>query len=160
MHVRDIHALTVGKGAARNHRAGDIRFTHTYHCHFNAAVIDQHAVADLELGGQVGIGDGNLPIITLHRAGGKGEHVPLVKSNGAVLEGADTDFRPFGIQHDGGGLTKLVANAAEGLNDLLMRLVVAMRKIKASHIHASLHHFGHDLLRARSGADGTNDLCF
>ena len=156
----DIDALTVGNGAARDHGADHVGVGQLLDGQLQTAVVDQHAVALLQLGGEIGIGDGDTGGVALNLPSGQGEGASLLQVGLTVLEGADADLGALGVQHDGGGLAQTLADTAEGLDDLAVGLVIPVGEVETGHVHARLEHFGHDLFGAGGGADGTDDLGF
>ena len=142
----DVDALAVGQLTTDLDAAGNLGIGQRLHRHLNATVVDQNAISLLQLGGHIGIGHRHPRAVTLAGRGAKGEEIALRKGDLPFLEGADTDLGALGIQHDSGGLAQLITDAAEGLDDLAVIFVIAVREVEACHVHARSHHFGHDPL--------------
>ena len=160
VHAGDVNALARGDFSAAEHGAMDIGFRCILDQQMHTAIVDQHAVAFLELAGQIAVADGNFLDAARYIAGGEGKISARFQKRAAILHFAQADLRSLGIQQHGGGNIQPVAYGAEAGDHFFVRFMGAVRKIEAGDVHAAAQHFFHNGFISAGGAQRANNLGF
>ena len=126
----------------------------------NQAVVNQDAVADAQVAGKTGIGDGDFVFVAHHGlVGGEGEG--LAGDQGDVvaafeLDGAD--FRTLGVQQDGCVLAGFGHDSAQVADATTVFGVVAVGEVQAHDVHAGIQHLAQHFFGFGLGTDGADDF--
>ena len=114
--VREAHALAVGQLAAVDDGAVDVVALDVVHDERQQAVVEQHAVAGVEVVDQTGVVDRHARLVAFDVVHRQRKRLALFEHDLAVLERADAVFRALRVQHDRDWEAELLAHALDRLD--------------------------------------------
>ena len=127
--IRKIHALSVGEHTACQHGTDGILPLQFLRLQYDKSVIDQNAVAHLQVLDQVLIVHGNPLLIADDILRRQSKGISLRQFNLPVLKGLDPVFRPLGIQHNCNGQIQFFPHPLNQVDFGLMLLMGSVGKI-------------------------------
>lgn len=105
--TRDVDPFVGGYGSSVEHRADDIRVGGLLHDKVDQAVVDEDVAAFIHVSGQSRKADRSPLRRSFGRDSGQGEGVSRLERH-FFREGAQPDFRPFGVDKDRNGQAQLL----------------------------------------------------
>ncbi len=158
--ARQVNALVLAEIAVVQHLTNDFVLGHVGDFHADQTVVNQHGVADLQVGGEAGVGDRHAIAVTDHAlVGGEGEG--LAGDQRGVFTAFQfhgANFRAFGIQQDAGVDTGFRHHGAHVLDAVAVLFIVAVREVETHHVHARIEQVGQHFFRFGFWTDGTNNF--
>ena len=115
MHARDVDGLIRGECPGVGGLANNLRVADFLHVQFDKPVVDENPLSALYLLREIRVRHGDHALVAHDVAGSEGKDVAGLEFDAFRLEGADTDFGAFGVQHGGDGETQTVTDSGEGL---------------------------------------------
>ena len=108
--VGKAHALVVADDPADDHLADGVGVIPLRDLDGHQAVVDEDGVAYRQALEHGGAGDGHLMNVPHHRFGGQSEGLTGHQLHLLFPKGADAEFRPLGVQHEGDGLIQFLSH--------------------------------------------------
>ena len=156
----NVNPFIGGNKAAVDHGAGDFGFGGFLNLQVDQAVIDEDMASPAHIRRQPGKADGSDAVVPLHRLGGEDEQLAGPKLHPRLLKGAETDFRPLGIDQYGHGKLQLLSELFHHLDAPAMAVVILMRHIDTGHVHSRQHELAQHGGVVGGGPEGADDFGF
>ena len=154
------HTLSVGKLAAVNNTASDIRTAYLLYSEGKQTVVEKDGVTGQKLLGKSLVADADALCIADNILGGEGEGCTVGQVYLTALKGAYSVLGALGIKQDCNGQTELLPYLLYRIYSYKVILVSSVRKVESGNIHSRTAKSSEHLLALAGGADGANDLCF
>ena len=125
---------------------------------FHQAIVDQDMGPDLDIFGQIPIGNRDNLIRSLNLAGRKRKGLAILEHHLPVSEVPKTDLRPLGIQQGRNGQAQPVPDLTKLDQTSQLLLVISMGEIKAGDVHTGPDQFLHQPIPVSGWSHGTDDF--
>ena len=156
----DVDTLALAQVAGVGEGAVDVGAVDGVDVELKQAIVDQDAVARLDLVGEVLEVEGETLMVAddVVISGDDGLVAGLEVNLLAVLEHAGADLGALGVEHDGDGDAKLGRDLADALDAGTVVIVGAVGEVEAGDVHAGLDELGEDGLVFGGRTHGADDL--
>ena len=157
--VGEEHGFVVGSFAADEHFRDDVRLFDFDDFEHDEAVVQEDLVADIHLLADALVGHRDPRLVAHDLFRREGERRALFQRDFLVAEGADAEFRSFGVKHDGQGDLARFPNVLDDLDFLGVIFVRAVGEIQPRHVHARVVERGNDFFFLARRSERADDFC-